>query len=188
MRTIALPTSPMAYITTHEHLTRHADFTHLGWAVAQGIAGGFVAGVSMLVAEVCVAWLALSQPLLPLRMVASVPLQVLPSMIPGTVALTVGIPFHLLYAIMAAVFVALIIATTHAIYATRARMMLFAALAGFLLWILNFVILSSPLGVPWFATDTSPTVQIITHTIFFGAVLGFYLDLNPPRDRIPRTP
>jgi hypothetical protein len=44
---------------------------------------------------------------------------------------------------------------------------------GFALWLVNFYVIA-PAAFPWFL-ESSPTVQFIGHTFFFGAVLGWLI-------------
>lgn len=48
-----------------------------------------------------------------------------------------------------------------------------ASIFGLALWLINFYVIA-PFAFPWFL-QSSPLVQFVGHTFFFGSVLGYYL-------------
>lgn len=157
-----------------------------GWALKHGVIGGIIAGIVFALAEMIFVWLMQGNALMPLHMIASIPLQQQPTEIAPTTAIVVGTLFHMLYAMVAAVIIAYIVAVVSALRNSRAGTVIFATVVGFLLWPLNFYLIAPNINVPWFATQTAPVPQAIWHALF-GLVLGLYLASQLPRAEVVET-
>jgi hypothetical protein len=61
--------------------------------------------------------------------------------------------------------------------ATSPRRLIVAGSAyGLALWLINYYLIAVIAGLRWFSAGTYPVIQgLIGHTLFFGAVVGFYL-------------
>jgi hypothetical protein len=150
--------------------------------VRKGLAGGFIAGAFVLLIQILSAWISVGEPLMPLKMTASIWYQIHPEFISNTVAIFAGGITLFAYTMIVGMVVALVVARTPAIYETRARIITFATLVGFALWIVNFYFITPLLNLPWFTAETNAFLQFLWHTFFFGTILGYYLDVSPPKE------
>jgi hypothetical protein len=144
------------------------------FSVSRVLEAGIVAGLVLGIFQ-AVGVLVTSGPahvLTPLRMIAAMalgPTALDPGYSP-LIAATVGLALHLTPSMgFALIFAALIPAS----FQTATEVELGMAY-GFLAWIFNFYLVAPALGWVWFAEQTRPLVQLVAHTIGFGAVLGWF--------------
>ena len=158
----------MAYLEkSHLPVTR----SELPWAVRIGAIGGIVAGLVFAAYETIVtaAMMGMDAFFMPLRMIGAILL--------GPVAMDPGYPLwtavlaalavHLPLAIVYGVIFAVIVGGLRSAAADTTL----GAVFGLGLWLINFYVIA-PAAFPWFLMS-SPLVQFIGHTFFFGAVLGW---------------
>lgn len=143
----------------------------LPWALGQGAMFGVVAGVVFAAFEMMTSAALMGPAALwtPLRMIGAIALG-RPALDPSySLALAgfAGLVVH----VMLSVLYGMIFAVVAGGLKSRAWDIGLGALFGFVLWIVNFYVVA-PRLFPWFL-ESSPTVQFIAHTFFFGAVLGY---------------
>jgi hypothetical protein len=143
------------------------------WGLRQGAVAGIVAGIVFAAYEMIVSALMMGADafFMPLRMIGAIAL--------GAEALDPS--YSLLTASVAGVVVHVALAILYGVIFGEIAAMLRGPLAfigaasifGLALWLINFYVIA-PFAFPWFL-ETSPLVQFIGHTFFFGSVLGYYL-------------
>jgi hypothetical protein len=120
--------------------------------------------------------------MMPLRMIGAMVLG--PAALnPGyslAVAATAGIVIHvalsiLFTAMFAWILVAVETTTTGDLLAAPGRLMLTGMMFGLALWLVNFYIIA-PVAWRWFPERTNAFVQLVAHTVFFGAPVGAMLE------------
>jgi hypothetical protein len=151
-----------------------------GWAIKHGLIGGFIAGIIFAMGEMIEAWVVKGNPILPMHMIAGIPLQQEPMKIDPTTAIIVGMIAHMLYSMVVGVIVAFIIAAVPALRTSAVVTVVFTIVLGFLAWPLNFFIIAPLINAPWMPRDTNPVMQAIWDALF-GLVLGLYLASQLPR-------
>ena len=175
----------IAHFSTHEHLQAHEQARHASWVWGQGALGGFLAMIVLTIAEVIVFWIADGEPLEYLRLAASVPLGVLPDTVTRIEAFGAGGLTLIIGSIIAGILVAYFALISRVLHRSRRSMVLFGMLSGVAIWLASFYILAPLFGAGWAPTETSAVAQLLLHAIAYGAVLGWYLDANPPIDEMP---
>lgn len=150
----------------------------VGWWVRQGAIGGAIAGVVFSLFEMIMAALLKGAFFGPLRMISGIALgkQALMPDYSLVTAVLVGIVIHMISAMMLGVALALLVAYVPALARTTALLVAIAAGYGLIVWLVNFWVIAPLAGWTWFPNMTNPVVQFFAHTLFFGAVLGLYLD------------
>jgi hypothetical protein len=143
------------------------------WALGVGAAGGIIAGIVFAAFEMLAAAALMGADafFMPLRMIGAILI--------GPAALDPGYP--LLSAALAGVAVHVVLAVLYGmIFAvitgglrSATTDILLGAAYGFALWLFNFYVVA-PAAFPWFL-DSPPVLQLIGHSVFFGAVLGWYV-------------
>jgi hypothetical protein len=154
---------------THVPVTR----AEVPWALRQGAAGGIVAGLIFVAFELIVSAVMMGPEafFMPLRMIGAIalgPAALEPSYSLWTVGLA-GVVVHLVLAIIYGAVFALVFGGLRSASADVG----IGAVYGFALWLINFYVIA-PMAFPWFL-EANPIVQFIAHTLFFGAVLGWYM-------------
>lgn len=150
----------------------------LPWAIRHGVVGGIVAGLVFAAFEMIVSAAMMGMPafFMPLRMIGAILLgpQALEPSYSLWAAGLAGVIVHLILAV--------IYGTIFAVIAGGVRLagweVALGGAYGFVLWLLNFYIIA-PRAFPWFL-QSSPIVQFVGHTFFFGAVLGWYVWQSRP--------
>ena len=143
------------------------------WAIKHGLIGGVIAGVVFLIAEMIGSVLLGGELLAPFQAFASIPLGQMPPEIAIGTAIPVGFVTHFVLSIIYGVIFALIVMVVPAMRASSNMLIAAATIFGTLLWIVNFFVLPSVIGRPWFAT--APMIpQFVYHAFFYGTVLGLY--------------
>ena len=144
------------------------------FSLSRVLKAGFGAGLVLAIFQV-VAALVFNGPahaFMPLRMIAALALgpAALDATYPLLVALTVGLAIHLgLSMIFAVIFAAMIPVTFK-----RGSEIGLGMAYGFMLWLTNYYMIGHALGWVWFAQGTIPVVQLVAHTVAYGAVLGWF--------------
>jgi uncharacterized membrane protein YagU involved in acid resistance len=143
------------------------------WALTQGAIGGIVAGLVFAMFEMIVAAATMGPEafFMPLRMIGAIVLgsAVLEPAYSLIGAGLAGLAVHMVIAVIYGAAFALIFGGLRSAVADIGM----GAVYGLALWLLNFYVIA-PMAFPWFA-EADPLVQFIAHTVFFGAVLGWYL-------------
>lgn len=164
----------MATLVSAEHRIE------VGAWLRYGIPAGIAAGLVFAMFEMVMAALLSGSEALfnPLRMIAAIGL--------GSSALTpassllaaggAGLVIHVLMSMLYGVVAAAALSLVPQLSASRSTVLVSASVAGVLLWIVNFYVISPAFGWTWFPDKANPTVQFFAHTFFFGTVLGFVLD------------
>lgn len=145
-----------------------------------GLVGGAIAGVVFAMFEMMAAAL-LNGPdafFMPLRMIGGIGLG-MSAMDPSTSLLTAGaagLVIHMAISMMYGAAVALVANAIPALRRTAGALVAFASVAGFALWVVNFLVLARAFGWSWFPDGQNVAVQVMAHTVMFGTVLGLLLD------------
>lgn len=162
--------------------TARPDVGRLIWL---GIVGGIIAGLVFAMFEMLAAAVLGLPFVMPLRMIGAIGIgpEALNPAYPLVTAIAIGVAIHMiLSAVFGAVF-GLIVAAVPQLMENATNLILSATIYGFLLWVVNFLIIAGVLGIfPWF-TQANTVVQIIAHAFFFGSVLGFYFSQMLPLRR-----
>ncbi len=150
------------------------DGVSIGQGVIGGIIGGLVfAGFEMMAAAMMEGGSAFFMPLRMIGAIALGPAALEPSYSLVTAG-SVGVAVHMVLSMVyGAVFGA--VALWQPLRRSATAMVLAATAFGFLLWLVNFYMIAPAAGWTWFPENTSPIVQFVGHTFFFGTVLGLYL-------------
>ena len=161
----------MALLYERSHLpVRRSE---VPWALGVGAAGGIVAGIVFAAYEMIASAALMGGEafFMPLRMIGAILL--------GPVALDPG--YSLLAAGLAGVAVHITLAVLYGMafamvtggLRSAATDILLGAAYGTGLWLFNFYVIA-PAAFPWFL-DSPPALQFIGHSVFFGAVLGWFV-------------
>jgi uncharacterized membrane protein YagU involved in acid resistance len=147
--------------------------TELPWALGRGAALGVVAGLVFAAFEMVAsaAMMGMQAFFMPLRMIGAMVLgpEALDPSYSLVTAGAAGLVVHLVLSIIYGMAFAVIAGGLKA----RTWDITLGAAFGFALWLFNFYVVA-PRAFPWFL-DSSPVVQFIAHTFFFGAVLGYLM-------------
>lgn len=141
-----------------------------------GAVGGILAGVVFILAEMLIS-AAMGGPFFgPLRMIGSIVLgpQALAGTFPLATAALVGLVVHLVLSAIYGVIFVYLLAYIRQLDASTGLLLLYGALLGFALWVINFLIVA-PVAFPQFTMVDQFWMGFVPHTIFFGAVLGGYV-------------
>jgi len=147
--------------------------SEIPWALRTGALGGFVAGLVFAAFEMTMtaAMMGMDAFFMPLRMIGAIllgPMALDPSY-PLLNASLAGLAVHVPLAILYGVIFAIVIGGLRSAAADTTL----GAIYGLGLWLINFYLIA-PAAFPWFLMS-SPLVQFIAHTFFFGAVLGWFV-------------
>ena len=146
-----------------------------------GVVGGVLAGVVFMLAEMLIS-AAMGGPVFgPLRMIGSIVLgaQALAATFPLATAALVGLIVHLVLSAIYGVIFVYLVAYTRQMDASTGMLLLYGALFGVALWVINFLLVA-PIAVPQFTRVDQFWMGFVPHTIFFGAVLGGYVAVVRP--------
>lgn len=148
------------------------------WIVIGAVAG-MIAGVVFAMFEMVMAAI-INGPdafFMPLRMIGAIGLGKT-ALIPETslaAAAIAGLLIHMVLSMMYGVGVAAAVRFVPSLARSAVSIVALSSAAGFLLWVVNFLVLARPLGWAWFPDGTNAVVQIVAHTALFGTVLGLIL-------------
>ncbi len=145
------------------------------WAIKHGIIGGIIGGIVFAMAEMIGGKIVSGSPLvMPLKVIASIPIGDMPPKIATSTAIPVGLITHMVMSMIFGVIFALIVAYVPILRVSPIVTVVVASIYGLLLWLINFYVLAPAISRPWFKTAPKGQ-QFIYHTFFFGTVFGLYL-------------
>lgn len=160
----------MAY---REYIHTPVTSRDLRWGLRQGAIAGIVAGIVFAAFEMIVSasMMGADAFFMPLRMIGAIALG--PGALdPGYSLVTAGIAGVVVHFVLAIIY-GIIFGEIAAMLRGPIAFIGAGSLFGLALWLVNFYVIA-PVLFPWFL-QSSPLVQFIAHTFFFGAVLGYYL-------------
>lgn len=164
-------------MTTLAGAERRAD---IGTWLRYGVLAGIAAGITFAMFEMIMAAV-LNGPgatFNPLRMIGGIGLG-RTALDPATSLVTaggVGLVIHMVVSMTYGVVAAAVLSLVPQLAANRMTVLVSAGVAGLALWIVNFYGFAPVFGWSWFPDKANPAVQLIAHTVFFGAVAGLVLD------------
>jgi hypothetical protein len=143
------------------------------WGLGQGAIAGIVAGIVFAAYEMLASALMMGGDafFMPLRMIGAIILGP-EALDPGYSLIGAGLAGLLVHVILAVIY-GVIFGELATMLRGRVAFVAAGSLFGFVLWLINFYLIA-PAAFPWFL-ESSPLVQFIGHTFFFGSVLGYYL-------------
>ncbi len=149
------------------------------WA-KQGMVGGVVAGLVFAMFEMVMAALMNGADafFMPLRMIGAMALGS-EALDPGYSLITAALAGAVVHMVMSGIFgmaFGLIAAGVPALARSTGALVVAASVFGLILWLVDFYVVAPAAGWDWFPDGTNETVQFLAHAVFFGAVLGLYLD------------
>lgn len=145
------------------------------WAVKHGVIGGIIGGITFALAEMIGGKIVSGSPLvMPLKVIASIPIGDMPPKIATSTAIPVGLITHMVMSMIFGVIFALIVAYVPMLRVSPIVTVAAASVYGLLLWLINFYVLAPAISRPWFTTAPKGQ-QFVYHTFFFGTVYGLYL-------------
>jgi ABC-type nitrate/sulfonate/bicarbonate transport system permease component len=160
----------MAY---REYIHTPVTVHDMGWGLRQGAIAGIVAGVVFAAFEMLAAGFMMGAEafFMPLRMIGAIALgpEALDPAYSLLTAATAGVIVHVILSVIYGI----IFGEIATVLRGSTAFIVAASVFGLALWLVNFYVIA-PAAFPWFL-DSSPLVQFIGHTFFFGTVLGIYL-------------
>jgi hypothetical protein len=158
-------------ILAHSHIP--VERSEIPWALGAGAISGIAAGIVFAVFEMIAsaAMMGAGAFFMPLRMIGAI--LVGPGALDASYSIwaagAAGLTVHLVLSIVYGVIFAMILGGLR----SATWDVLLGAAFGFALWLINFYLIA-PMAFPWFL-DANPAIQFIAHTVFFGAVLGWFM-------------
>lgn len=156
--------------------------------------GGVVAGVVFAMFEMMMAAIlnGSSAFFMPLRMIGAMVLGK-DALSPDSSLFTAGITGAIVHMVLSAMFgivFGLAVALIPTLGRSTASLVGSASVYGLVIWIANFYVIAPIAGWDWFPQETNGTVQFFAHVIFFGSVLGVWLDraralIQPDTETLP---
>lgn len=143
----------------------------LGWWLDRGLSGGVVAGLVLGLFEVVV----LGPETAPRLVGAILVADALDPSSPLLGAAVTGVALHVLLAAAFGAFFAAVMSSGEMSPSTRV-LVLAGGLYGLVLWAVDFYVVATLAGWDWFPAITDPLNQAVAHGVFFGGVLGLYVD------------
>jgi uncharacterized membrane protein YagU involved in acid resistance len=143
------------------------------WGLRQGWIAGIVAGVVFAAFEMMVSAFMMGAGafFMPLRMIGAI--AVGPEALePSYSLLTAGFAGVIVHMMLSIVY-GLIFGAIATVLRGPTAFVGIGSVFGLALWLVNFYLIA-PFAFPWFL-ESSPLVQFIGHTFFFGSVLGYFL-------------
>ncbi len=161
-------------------IVRARPESHIGRWVKHGIIGGILAGIAFAMFEMVMAVVQMGADafFMPLRMIGGMALGP-QALDPGTSLVTAGgagLVVHMMLSAMYGAGVAGVAWAVPTLRSSTVSLVVWASLAGFVLWIVNFYVIAPVAGWRWFPDGTDPVVQFVAHTFLYGSLLGLYLD------------
>jgi len=156
--------------------------THLDTSrwVKQGMLGGVIAGLVFAMFEMVMAALMNGAEafFMPLGMIGAMVLgsEALDPGYPLATAALAGAAVHMVMSGMFGMVFGLLASAVPALARSTGALVIAASVFGLLLWLVDFYVVAPAAGWDWFPNGTNETVQFLAHAVFFGAVLGLYLD------------
>lgn len=170
-------------MAVQSHSSAHTDRTddrHAGALIKYGALGGLVAGIVFAMFEMIMAALldGTSAFWNPLRMIGAIVLgkeALAPSYGLATAAIT-GLIVHMVLSMLFGLVFGLTLTVLPSLTRSAGVLLFTASLYGLLLWLVNFYVIAPVAGWDWFPDESNVLVQLVAHTVFFGAVLGLVLE------------
>lgn len=158
-------------LLTHSHVP--VARSEVPWALGVGVVGGIAAGIVFAMFEMVAsaAVMGMNAFFMPLRMIGAIllgPGALDPSYSIWTAG-AAGVMVHMTLSVMYGVLFAVILGGLR----SATWDIVLGGAYGLALWIINFYVIA-PRAFPWFL-EANPVVQFLGHTIFFGAVLGWFV-------------
>lgn len=148
--------------------------------VKHGIIGGIGAGITYAMFQMIMAAIlnGTGAFFMPLRMIAATALgeQALQAGYSLLAAGVTGLVIHMMLSAIFGLVVAGILRSIPSLSASTASVLITTSILGFGLWIVNFYVIANIGGWVWFPNGSNLFVQFFAHTVFFGTVLGLYLN------------
>ncbi|MEI9427294.1 hypothetical protein [Mesorhizobium sp. Cs1299R1N3] len=143
------------------------------WGLRQGAVAGIVAGIVFAAFEMIVSagMMGAGAFFMPLRMIGAIALGS-GALDPSYSLMTAGVSGVVVHVVLAIIY-GIIFGEIAAALRGPVAFIGAGSIFGFALWLINFYLIA-PAFFPWFL-ESSPLVQFIAHTFFFGSVLGYYL-------------
>jgi uncharacterized membrane protein YagU involved in acid resistance len=143
------------------------------WGLTQGAIAGIVAGLVFAAFEMMASAFMMGAEafFMPLRMIGAIVLGP-EALDPSYALVTAGIAGVMVHMMLSVIY-GVIFGEIATILRGPAAFIGAGGIFGFALWLVNFYLIA-PFAFPWFL-DSSPLVQFVGHTFFFGMVLGYYL-------------
>lgn len=154
---------------THMPVTR----AEMPWALRQGAIGGIIAGIVFAAFEMIVGAAMMGPEVffMPLRMIGAILLG--PSALdPSYSLVAAGLAGLVVHVVLAAIYGGVFAMLFGGLRSAWTDIAIGAGY-GLALWLINFYVIA-PMAFPWFL-EADPVVQFVAHTVFFGAVLGWYV-------------
>src|SRR5687767_10755830 len=167
----------MALLMERSHLP--VTRSELPWAIRVGTIGGIVAGLVFAAFEMVAsaAMMGMDAFFMPLRMIGAIALG--PSALePAYSLFSAGLAGVVIHVVLAIIYGVIFAVTTGGLRSGATEIFIGTAF-GFALWLVNFYVIA-PMACPWFLAS-SPLIQFIAHTFFFGSVLGWYVSRSRQR-------
>lgn len=143
------------------------------WALKQGAIGGVLAGIVFAMFEMIMSAIMMGGEafFMPLRMIGAIVLG--PGALDPTYSLwAAGLAGLIVHVVLAVIYGGIFALIFGGLRSANLDIGVGAAY-GLALWLINFYMIA-PQAFPWF-TEANPVVQVVAHTFFFGAVLGWYV-------------
>jgi hypothetical protein len=155
------------------------------WGLTQGAIAGIVAGIVFAAFEMIASAFMMGAGafFMPLRMIGAILLGP-DALDPGYSLVTAGVAGVVVHMILAIIY-GVIFGEIATVLRGSTAFIAAASFFGLALWLINFYVIA-PLAFPWFL-ESSPLVQFIGHTFFFGSVLGYYLWRSHQRSGLETT-
>ena len=87
-----------------------------------------------------------------------------------------GVGVHMVLSMMFGLAVTAAARYVPVLSSSSTTLLVWTGIAGLGLWIVNFYVIAPIAGWNWFPDNTNAVVQVFAHVLFFGTVLGVYLD------------
>jgi uncharacterized membrane protein YagU involved in acid resistance len=151
----------------------------------QGVAGGIISGIIFAMAEMILNVL-LGKPFFgPLKLISSIVLgiQAVAPTYPLASAAVVGLIVHMVMSMIFGLTFIYLLAAVRQVQAPTGRLLVYGALFGIALWVVNFLILA-PVLFPQFTKVNQFWNGFFAHTFFFGTMIGGYVSIVKPKHEV----
>lgn len=159
-----------------------------GQLFRHGVVGGTSAGIIFAITEMLMNF-AMGRPFLgPLRLISTMVLgpQAIEPSYPWTTVLLRGGAVHLVLSAFFGVIFMYLLAAVRLLGSGTGRLVVYGTLYGFLLWVVNFVIIA-PIFFPQFTPVDQFWNGFVAHTFFYGTILGGYVAAVRLRSMVSRS-
>jgi hypothetical protein len=143
------------------------------------VLGGLSAGLSFIVFQIALSWLFSGRPFFPLRLFAAplLGMEVLARGYPRENVIPIGLISLGALSVFSAYILAALLSQFPKLAATSASLITSACVLGYVLWILDFLLIDRAMSARDIFWDFQPGLHgFVGHVFFFGFVLGLYMD------------